>query len=277
MATDANMNRSTRKVTPMELLTVCGIIAFTAYILFPMFAKARERYPRSTCPSNIKQLGIGLIQYVADYDEQYPVNGCHGTGWAAALYPYEKLTGVFRCPNDTAVAVTTNESTSYPLSYSMNANLVYFKDRHEVAFRQRELARLEATVLLFETDGTMVDMTKPDEGGAVSPTGFHSGVGNGLSPMPGTGNLTANGNQIRYACGEFPGRGPGTVYGPPRHDPSSVFLCADGHVKMLRPEKISTGRTPAKSATQTGNAVSGTAATSDRLTDGGFTLTFSTR
>ena len=111
-------------------------------------------------------------------------------------------------------------------------------------------------------------MTKPDEGGRISPTGYHSGVGGGLP-----GDLTANGKPIHYATGAFPGR-PATDrrYGPVRHDPSAMYLCADGHVKLLRPEKISTGTTPAKPGPQTGYA-RGTAASTDQL--GTATLTFS--
>jgi hypothetical protein len=270
-------NGTSRGVTLFDVLAATVIIAFVAYILFPIFAGPRERVHQARCPSNLKQMGIGFVPYVQDYDEQFPLNGPHGTGWAAAIYPYEKSTGVFKCPDDTNVANLSGASASYPISYSMNANLIHIKGTREVSVLQTDISQIKTTVLVFETDGTMVDVTKPDEGGLVSPTGFHSGVGNGLSPMPGTGNLIANGNQIRYACGEFPGRGTGTVYGPPRHDPSSVFLCADGHVKMLRADKISTGRTPAKSAAQTGDAISGTAASSDGLADGGFTLTFSTR
>ncbi|HEY3331830.1 MAG TPA: hypothetical protein VGK19_17495 [Capsulimonadaceae bacterium] len=175
------------------------------------------------------------------------------------------------------MAVTTDASASYPVSYSMNSNIFQANDKREVALKRDDIGNLATLVLAFETSGAAVDMTKADEGGPVSPTGFHSGVGNGLAPAPGTGNLTANGEAIRYVCGEFPGRGTGTVYGPARHDPASVFLCADGHIKLLRAAKVSTGRTPVRSGSQTGNAVSGTAATSDRLDDGGFTLTFSTR
>ena len=58
--------------TLIELLVVIAIIAILAAILFPVFARARENARRSSCTSNLKQIGIGILQYVQDYDETYP-------------------------------------------------------------------------------------------------------------------------------------------------------------------------------------------------------------
>jgi len=59
--------------TLIELLVVIAIIAILAAILFPVFAQAREKARQTTCLSNQKQLGIGILQYVQDYDETYPI------------------------------------------------------------------------------------------------------------------------------------------------------------------------------------------------------------
>lgn len=68
--------------TLIELLVVIAIIAILAAILFPVFARAREQARKSSCLSNIKQLGLGMLMYVQDYDERFP-NGQYSAGGAA--------------------------------------------------------------------------------------------------------------------------------------------------------------------------------------------------
>ena len=58
--------------TLIELLVVIAIISILAAILFPVFAKAREKARQIACLSNQKQIGLALFQYVQDNDETYP-------------------------------------------------------------------------------------------------------------------------------------------------------------------------------------------------------------
>jgi prepilin-type N-terminal cleavage/methylation domain-containing protein/prepilin-type processing-associated H-X9-DG protein len=64
--------RRSSAFTLIELLVVIAIIAILAAILFPVFAQAREKARTTACLSNMKQIGLGLMQYVQDYDETYP-------------------------------------------------------------------------------------------------------------------------------------------------------------------------------------------------------------
>jgi prepilin-type N-terminal cleavage/methylation domain-containing protein/prepilin-type processing-associated H-X9-DG protein len=71
--------------TLIELLVVIAIIAILAAILFPVFAQAREKARQITCLSNMKQIGTGLMMYVQDYDETYPLRHHYSSdrqGWA---------------------------------------------------------------------------------------------------------------------------------------------------------------------------------------------------
>ena len=98
--------------TLIELLVVIAIIAILAAILFPVFARARENARRSSCQSNLKQIGLGFAQYTQDYDEKYPLSiVTTGTppagsvmGWADALQPYLKSTQIYQCPSETNLA-----------------------------------------------------------------------------------------------------------------------------------------------------------------------------
>lgn len=67
--------RLPRAFTLIELLVVIAIITLLAAILFPVFARARENARRSSCQSNLKQIGIGIAQYTQDYDEKMPLGG----------------------------------------------------------------------------------------------------------------------------------------------------------------------------------------------------------
>ena len=106
-----------RAFTLIELLVVIAIIAILAAILFPVFAKAREKARQTSCLSNIKQAGLGLIMYAADYDQRFP------GGYAAApnlhyywvdLQPYVKNYQMFVCPSDSSVDPGPNwDGTSY--------------------------------------------------------------------------------------------------------------------------------------------------------------------
>jgi prepilin-type N-terminal cleavage/methylation domain-containing protein/prepilin-type processing-associated H-X9-DG protein len=133
------MKRScrTQGFTLIELLIVIAIISILASILFPVFARARENARRSSCMSNLKQVGLGVMQYTQDYDEMMPIS--KNPNFVSRIYvmeiiaPYIKSDQIFQCPSD----VTTSES---PVRFEMlNSSgtgrtlCSYYPSRYQVA------------------------------------------------------------------------------------------------------------------------------------------------
>ncbi len=87
--------------TLIELLVVIAIIAILAAILFPVFARARENARRASCQSNLKQIGLGLLQYSQDYDEKFMADWDGVHGYKQTLQPYLKSAQIWQCPSNT--------------------------------------------------------------------------------------------------------------------------------------------------------------------------------
>jgi len=94
-----------RGFTLIELLVVIAIIAILAAILFPVFARAREKARQASCQSNLKQLALGVLMYVQDYDETLPLWNRFANANQmplappAAIFPYVKNTQLYECPS----------------------------------------------------------------------------------------------------------------------------------------------------------------------------------
>ncbi len=109
-----------RGFTLIELLVVIAIIAILAAILFPVFARAREKARQSSCLSNVKQLSLCLLMYTQDYDERLPRYhwGPWNTSWRFQVVPYVKNEQIHKCPSHT----TAGDPPSYG-SYGLMHNL----------------------------------------------------------------------------------------------------------------------------------------------------------
>lgn len=142
-----------RAFTLIELLVVIAIIAILAAILFPVFAKARDKARQAACLSNAKQIGLAVMMYAGDYDETYyyqtNINEVEEQGegfwgdsyltarrWPFKYWPYLKSDGVFTCPSDRApsnarlVAPAPGNSNSVPIRISFGPNsMMMYGDR----------------------------------------------------------------------------------------------------------------------------------------------------
>ncbi|MCP5003445.1 MAG: type II secretion system protein [Planctomycetes bacterium] len=102
-----SQNNAIDGFTLIELLVVVAIIGILAAILLPALSKARESSRKTQCTSNLKQIGLGLIMYANENDENFPT-GTDPMTDLNLLYPdYIAERKVFRCPSDNLVTVTS--------------------------------------------------------------------------------------------------------------------------------------------------------------------------
>ena len=206
--------------TLIELLVVIAIIAILAAILFPVFATAREKARQSTCTNNLKQLGIGLLQYVSDYDDTFPISGYSvpstgSMGWRQMIYPYVKSTGVYACPDNTYTgtdAVTTGVP-ALPRNYAINSNFEVSPSTNVYGVIPLMSSLLVPTSAVYLTENVSGD----------SRTLFQTwGPTNPAGQWP---------NQMVYYASSSSS---GQLYFP-GHSGMFNILFADGHVKSMLP------------------------------------------
>ncbi len=227
---------TSKAFTLIELLVVIAIIAILAAILFPVFARARENARRSSCMSNLKQIGLGVLQYTQDYDENFPLARTGASvasgsplGWADSIQPYLKSLQIYQCPSDTTEP-NPNPAQSGYTDYWYNARLSASQDNTSSNYNVPvNLAALSnATLTIMNGDGG---------------TGRFAGQGNGAAGDRDTASYRTNGrvegglggaDQVNYpssngAAGLSASRA--IVF---RHLDGTNFLFADGHAKWYQ-------------------------------------------
>jgi len=116
--------------TLIELLVVIAIIAILAAILFPVFAKVREKARQTSCASNLKQVGLAFAQYIQDNDETFMHNATDnwnnpandGQSWRHVVQPYVKSVNLFKCPSNATLGydVGVVDGVKIPWNYAIN-------------------------------------------------------------------------------------------------------------------------------------------------------------
>ena len=205
--------RSLKGFTLIELLVVIAIIAILAAILFPVFARARENARRSSCQSNLKQIGLGMIQYQQDYDEKFPslvgfpTNGFGGV--FVNIQPYTKSAQILQCPSETTAPSTGTAGDNGYSDYAYNVKLGVDSTTDTVSSGQALAVISQPALTVMALD-------------------YSSGFGDNFSagclvnvrtcPTPGLATFT----------------NPGAQSIPQRHLETQCYLFTDGHVKSYR-------------------------------------------
>ncbi len=228
--------------TLIELLVVIAIIAILAAILFPVFARARENARRSSCQSNLKQIGIAFMQYTQDYDERYP--GASGyyinygspptavpVTWDLTIQPYIKSYQIVTCPSDSVtptVVIPTLGTVKRSYGYANYLRSIPGGGATGGAFGNpgRNIASIPAvssTILLGEIIGMNADGTNPIQLDSY----------NRFSSFNHVRQLASEGGKNFYDDSTTTTKNVPDGTGG-RHLGTNNFLYADGHVKSLK-------------------------------------------
>ncbi|MBM3474405.1 MAG: DUF1559 domain-containing protein [Armatimonadetes bacterium] len=141
--------RTHRGFTLIELLVVIAIIAILAAILFPVFARAREKARQTNCLSNLKQIGTATMMYIQDFDERYPGHTSNAADptydWPISIGPYVKNAQLFRCPSANPPP-THMYISGVPLCYGYNCYYHGYQN-------QAQIQDVAGTILAADSNG----------------------------------------------------------------------------------------------------------------------------
>ena len=190
--------------TLIEMLVILIILSILAAIIFPVFNRSHCNAHQSSCQSNLKQLGLAMLQYTQDYDERMTPVALNAVassltpyarpyGWADALLPYCKSTQIFQCPSEKSAS---SEDATQPgfTDYWFNTNLN--------ARPQKEISPVNTFLL-------------------------------------GEGNAAGEITDARYARRALPRAWLDNPESPAqRHDKAANYLFLDGHAKTYSPQLV---------------------------------------
>ncbi len=219
--------------TLIELLVVIAIIAILAAILFPVFARARENARRTSCLSNLKQMGLAAMQYTQDYDELYPhyINKFPSTAaaipapeggnpwyagywyWPEILFPYHKSEQIFYCPSSPDSDRASTKGNAAFNEYGANTSVMSNYANPSVSLAS--VVAPSSVYMMMDSGSYYINSTYAKALGAL----YY------YVPGEGEGGGDCTGASGSYAPGDCASG---------RHFGGVNMAFADGHVKWLR-------------------------------------------
>ena len=235
--------------TLIELLVVIAIIAILAAILFPVFAQAREKARQTACMSNLRQVGLAVLQYAQDNDESFvhtelggDVDDDHEYFWGDMTMPYIKSWNMLTCPDaDQKVAFksTPPAVAAYSQEWTYNYGINDIIDNTAACTTD---ADDPGCAHIGIAGSSLASVTKPSETVLIAdniPAASDTSDG-----TPGTSNdpthLAHSRHEINWQLGHrdtthlsVDGK---SQDGYPRHNGGFILVMADGHAKYRHRE-----------------------------------------
>src|SRR5262245_21049477 len=228
--------------TLIELLVVIAIIAILAAMLLPALARAKKKALGTACISNLKQLTLAAVTYSTDHSDAIVPNGGNTFGsWVpggtaandvsqlpgatntalieqAALYPYNKSVGIYRCPADQDIIPTAGRPRvrNYSLNGMMGDNLGFTSNVHPRIQEHKKFSQVQAP-------GPSAASFFFDEQSSASPSGTKTSIDAGYFAVDsGAGSKTAYNSPIWRNVPSS------------RHGNYCQLSFADGHAGILK-------------------------------------------
>jgi prepilin-type N-terminal cleavage/methylation domain-containing protein/prepilin-type processing-associated H-X9-DG protein len=219
--------------TLIELLVVIAIIAILAAILFPVFAKARDKARQTACGSNAKQMGLAIIQYCQDYDGNYPFAFNCNTGghcennsiWTIDIQPYMKSKRLTFCPSGPFAGQSDDNSPFGYGGYSVNQTVAAINipgGIQKVWYAKTNETEIKSPASLY-----MVL-----EGGSHFIEAAFANTPNYTQYLPGAGVYLDPSMKSAIFAPYL------TDYMNPRHAEGQNVIFGDGHVKYVRTKQL---------------------------------------
>ena len=217
------MIRKPRGFTLIELLVVIAIIAILAAILFPVFAKAREKARQTSCLSNLKQLALASLMYASDWKDYFAYQDILPSGWghqwqwesshswAYRIFDYVLDHDIYACPSTPWSPGNYGPYQNTPISYWGNGVIFCYNGYNGIRATQ---IPDPASIVMFQ-DG--------------------AGAGRYCSMIPGPDAIGASFTQYVHLWAGYKWGGPWQYF---IHNRDNNFAFCDGHAEWAREKAL---------------------------------------
>ena len=246
------MSHRRRAFTLIELLVVIAIVAILAAILFPVFQSVRENARRTACMSNLKQVGLAVIQYQQDNEEYFvlterggDIDDDHEYYWGDMLQPYIKSWAVLHCP-DSAQTMQFKSSPPSPSTYSqqwaydygindiVDSTLICTDTPDDPGCKHLGVAGQPLSNLTAPADTVLIVDNAPETA--------DNGDLNSTGPTNSSADLSHSRHEINWQLdhrqNQYLNVNGRSQDGYPRHNNGFVLVMADGHAKWRQRKLI---------------------------------------